>query len=78
VISGSLLLSSGPMRYYYNEAFRFKMLLTIPTIVFQFALIHFVGSKKDDRTPVWSKAAAVVSLMLWLSMGLAGRAIGFI
>jgi hypothetical protein len=78
VISGSLLLSSGPMRYYYNEAFRFKMLLTIPTIVFQFALIHFVGSKKDDRTGAWSKAAAVVSLMLWLSLGLAGRAIGFI
>ena len=77
-MSGSLLLSSGPMRYYYNETFRFKMLLTIPAFVFQLALIYFVGSKKVDRTPVWSKAAAVVSLMLWLSMGLAGRAIGFI
>ncbi len=66
------------MRYYYTEAFRFKMLLTIPTIVLQFALLHFVGSKKADLPTVWSRSAAVVSLTLWLSMGLAGRAIGFI
>jgi hypothetical protein len=78
VLSGSLLLASGPMRYYYNEAFRFKMLLIIPTIAFQFALLHFVGSKKVELPSLWLRTAAVVSLMLWLSMGLAGRAIGFI
>ena len=78
VLSGSLLLASGPMRCYYNEAFRFKMLVTIPTIIFQFALLHFVDRKKVDMPTVWSKTAAVLSLLLWLSLGLAGRAIGFI
>jgi hypothetical protein len=52
--------------------------VTIPTIIFQFALLHFVDRKNFDMPTVWSKTAAVLSLLLWLSLGLAGRAIGFI
>jgi hypothetical protein len=78
VVSGFLLLSSGPMRYYYNDAFRLKMLLTLPAIVFQFIILRLAGAQAEDRTRAWSKLSAVVSLGLWLSVGIAGRAIGFI
>jgi hypothetical protein len=66
------------MRYYYNEAFRLKMLLTLPAIIFQFILLRLAGAQAEDRTPAWSRLSAVVSLGLWLSVGIAGRAIGFI
>jgi hypothetical protein len=78
ILSGLLLLASGPMRYYYNEAFRLKMLLTVPAIIFHFILLRLAGARTDDSTPVWSRVSAVFSLALWLSVGLAGRAIGFI
>lgn len=78
-ISGSLLLASGPMRYYYNTAFRIKIWLFFIALVFHFTLQARVARDKSDRrnSAIWRKSAAVTSLLLWISIGLAGRAIGY-
>jgi hypothetical protein len=69
VISGALLIAAEPMKCFYHPAFRLKMVLLGVAIIFAFTV---------RRRAVESKLAAVLSLSLWLSVGLAGRAIGFL
>jgi hypothetical protein len=78
-VSGALLLASGPMRYYYNTPFRIKMVLFLIAVFFHFTLQIGVARKNplQDRSTPWRKAAAAVSLFLWVSIGLAGRAVGY-
>jgi hypothetical protein len=79
LISGLLLVMTGPMKYYNSPSFRLKMLFLLLAVAFYFTLHrHVIKSNADIVTPVWSKAAAVVSMALWLGVGLAGRAIGFL
>lgn len=78
-VTGSLLLASGPMRYYYNTPFRIKMGLFFIALFFHFTLqtgIARQDSQRDSSTQ-WRKVAGAISLLLWLSIGLAGRAIGY-
>ena len=77
LLSGALLLASGPMRYYYNPAFRIKMWLFLIAIVVHFSL-HAVTARREAAVALWQRAGAVASLLLWLSIGLAGRAIGYV
>jgi hypothetical protein len=77
-ISGILLLSEEALKCYYNPAFRWKMLLLFLAVAFYFTLHRRIVRSAATRASFWSKAAAVVSLMLWLGVGLAGRVIGFL
>jgi hypothetical protein len=78
-ISGVLMVASGPVRYYYNPAFRLKMYLFAAALIFHFAVQWTVSRRSDDRKiAVPDRIAAVISLLLWLSIGVAGRAIGFV
>jgi hypothetical protein len=69
VISGALLIAAEPMKCYYHPAFRLKMVLFAIAVIFAFTA---------RRRAIDSKWAAALSLSLWLSVGLAGRAIGFL
>jgi hypothetical protein len=64
---------------YDNPAFRIKMAALLPAILFSFTL-HAKIKKWDDAhlAAAWPKWAAVISLVLWSSVGLAGRAIGYV
>jgi putative copper export protein len=73
IFSGALLLIDGPLRYYGNAAFRIKMLLLALAVIFSLTL-----HRRVIRSERNARIAAVISLTLWLSVGLAGRAIGFI
>ena len=79
-VSGFLLFMGGTMRYYHNPAFRLKMLLFVVALIFHFSLqIREARRKPEGNESSWPlKAGAVFSLALWLSIGLAGRAIGFV
>lgn len=79
IISGVLLLSEEPMKCYYNPAFRLKMLFLGLAILFYFGIQQrlFQSEPKTGRVFL-SKSAGIVSLALWLAVGLAGRAIGVI
>jgi hypothetical protein len=79
IISGVMLLSEEAMKCYYSPAFRWKMALLIAAVLFYFTL-HRKALKdtgKGDPT-AWSRAVAVISITLWLGVGIAGRAIGLI
>ena len=76
-ISGVLLISGEATKCYYNPAFRLKMFLLALAVIFYFALHRRVVMTHPDRAPsAWTKAGAILSMTLWLSVGLAGRAIG--
>jgi hypothetical protein len=74
VLSGALLVGAEAMKCYYHPAFRLKMVLFAAAVLF-----HFTLHRRAIGIPsIWSKVAAVGSLTLWLAVGLAGRAIGFL
>jgi hypothetical protein len=75
ILSGVVLLSAEAIKCYYHPAFRLKMAILALAVVFS-----FTAHRRVVQAPasIWSRPAAVVSLMLWLGVGLAGRAIGFL
>jgi len=66
-LSGTLITWSMPFKYYNNAAFRWKMALLACALVVTFRLI---------RKP--SRVLALLSLILWFSVGFSGRLIGFL
>ena len=78
-VSGALLVAAEAMKCYYHPAFRLKMLLFVPAVAFYFTLHRRLARVPDGAAPpAWSKLGAALSLALWLAVGLAGRAIGFL
>jgi len=79
LVSGFFLFSSESVKMYGNPGFRVKMVALLLAIIFTFTLHRRATlSDLDDRTQVWAKLAAVISLALWSTVGLAGRAIGYV
>ena len=79
VLSGIALLSEEAGKCYFSPAFRWKMALLAAAVLFYFTLHRRALLHTDLGVPnLWSRAAAVVSLTLWLGIGIAGRAIGLL
>ncbi len=79
VLSGIIILSAEPMKCYYNAAFRAKMAILFVALLFHFTLHRSaVASATKAVSSVWAKSTAALSLVLWLAVGFAGRAIGFL
>ena len=79
VLSGIALLSEEAGKCYYSPAFRWKMALLAAAVVFYFTLHRQALLRVQSGKPTfWPRIAAVVSLLLWLSVGVAGRAIGLL
>ena len=77
LLSGVLLFFGEPMKLYGSPWFHVKMGLLALAILFQFTIFRGVASR-GEASPVLSKFASVVSLVLWFGVGLAGRGIGFL
>ena len=75
--SGTLLFFSAPVHYIANAAFVPKMSLLLFALVVQASLYRKV-THTERSTPLLARGTAVLSLTLWFSVGLAGRAIGFV
>jgi len=75
--SGALLFFSAPVHYIANAAFVPKMSLLLFALVVQASLYRKV-THTERSTPLLARGTAVLSLTLWFSVGLAGRAIGFV
>ncbi len=80
---GVLMFGSKAEEYYYNAFFRAKM--AVLALIFLHALIFRPGVynnaaalDKTPRIPGRAKLAASLSLLLWTSMVIAGRGIGYI
>ncbi len=74
VMSGMLLYSTDPDKYYENWAFLLKLPCLIAAIVFHFTIFRKLVLK-DAGTGV-AKALACVSLALWASVVFGGTFIG--
>ena len=83
VVTGGLLFVSNPMRFYYNIAFRYKMLgvllVGINALVFHIMPYRSVGQWDNNATtPFGAKLAGVCSILLWFGIATAGRWIAFV
>jgi hypothetical protein len=79
LVSGFFLFSSEAEKLYGNWAFRAKMVSLALAILFTFTFHRKVTlSEEKQMSPTWSKVAALISLVLWAGVGLAGRAIGYV
>ena len=79
ILSGVALLSEEALKCYYSPAFRWKMALLAAAVTFYFTLHRIALLRADrDQPNLWSRAAAVISLTLWLGVGVAGRVIGLL
>jgi hypothetical protein len=76
--TGGLLFLSESIKLYYHEAFWFKMASLFLAIVFTFTIQRkVILASETSLRPVWSKVAALVSILLWSGVGIGGRWIGF-
>ncbi len=79
IVSGIALLSEEAGKCYYSPAFRWKMALLAAVVTFYFTLHRRALLHTGAGTPnLWSRIAAIISLTLWLGVGIAGRAIGLL
>lgn len=77
VVSGLFMLIPSAALYEPNPAFWFKMKLFVVALIIQYSLYRKVAATENPR-PWLAVLTASISLLLWFSVGLAGRAIGFV
>jgi hypothetical protein len=78
LISGVLLFSSEAMKSYTSVPFQLKMMFLFAAIIFHYTAYRKLTQKDESQvSAIWSKTAAMVSVLLWLGVGMGGRAIGF-
>jgi hypothetical protein len=77
--SGILLFSSEAMKSYASVPFQVKMLFLLAAILFHYTIYGRLTKAREGYVrPVWYKLAAILSVVLWLGVGIGGRAIGFL
>lgn len=79
ILSGVAMVSEEALKCYYSPAFRWKMAILAAAVLFYFTLHRVALLRTDKGTPgLFARAAAGISLVLWLGVGVAGRAIGLL
>jgi len=80
VVSGLALVSAGPLKYYTNWVFPTKIALLTAATLIHIAIYRHIVRQADGGGEVstsW-RVGAGLSLFVWTSVILAGRAIGLI
>lgn len=71
-------LTNAFSRYYSSPIFWWKMGILVLAIIFTFTVRRKVALADEARVgPVWGKVVALVSILLWASVIVGGRAIGY-
>jgi len=78
IVSGILLFLSEAMKCYGNAAFPYKMWFLLGALVLYFAVQRRITSPASRVGPGALKLIAVLSLILWYGVAIAGRAIAFV
>ena len=77
LLSGFLLFSTEAVKMYGNWAFQLKMLFLLLAVLFTLTIFRKVTDAPHAGAGMrWS--TALISLLLWLGVGLGGRAIGYV
>jgi hypothetical protein len=77
-VTGVLMISEETMKCYHSAAFRLKMLLFVPALLLSFGIHRKLDAGAEPEPGRAAKLAAGASLVLWLGVGAAGRAIGYL
>ena len=77
ILSGVFMLAPSAALYEPNPAFWIKLKLFAVALIIQFTLYRAVSTSENPNRAL-AVTTAIVSLVLWFSVGLAGRAIGFV
>jgi hypothetical protein len=76
--SGTLVFTGGAEAYYTGYWFRLKMVLLAVTLLFHFTFYRMITTAEPGRFPKAAyRVTGLVTLLLWFSVGWAGRAIAF-
>ena len=77
LVSGFLLFSTEAVKMYGNWAFQLKMIFLLLAVLFTLtAHRRIIESQRTSMS--LRRVAAAVSLLLWLGVGLGGRALGYV
>jgi len=78
LVTGFGLFMSEAIKCYYSTPFWVKMTSLLLAMTFAFTVRRKVALAGEGHVrPIWRKAVAVVSLVLWFGVGASGRWIGF-
>jgi len=78
LVTGLLLFTSEAIKLYYHEAFWVKMVSLALSILFTFTVVRRIAlAEAGPVRPLWNRAVAVISIVLWSGVGIGGRWIGF-
>jgi hypothetical protein len=77
VLSGTAMFFSVVELYYFNPAFRLKMILLLAAALLQLTLFRKVTAA-ESPSPALARVSVALSVVLWFGVGLAGRAIGYV
>ena len=78
LVSGFMLFSSEAMKCYASVPFQVKMVFLFAAIAYHFTIYRKVTKTERKPNRILGVAAALVSVVLWLGVGLGGRGIGFL
>ncbi len=77
LVTGVILFIAEPRKLFDSAAFGPKMMILALAIIFQYTLYPQVRNMRT-QIPIWGRLLALVSLGLWFSVAVCGRAIGFV
>src|SRR5262245_30756295 len=79
LVTGVGLFASEALKAYASVPFQVKMLFLFAAILFHYTIYsHVTKAREAQIRPLWNKLAAIVSIVLWLGVGIGGRGIGFL
>jgi hypothetical protein len=78
IASGIAMVSEEALKCYYNPAFRWKMALLASAVLFYFTFHRRAVLRQSGDRRFVDTVIAMISISLWLGVGIAGRAIGLI
>jgi hypothetical protein len=77
LLAGFLVFTGGAVSYWEGSWFRVKLELLAAALIFHVTVYHRVVKLNREGFPVVHRVTALVMLLLWFSVGWAGRAIAF-
>jgi len=78
ILSGSLIFTGGAVSYFEGDWFRRKMAFLALALLFNFTFFRKVTSAKEGQySPMVRRLTGVLTLFLWFSVAVSGRAIAF-
>jgi hypothetical protein len=78
-VTGTVQLMSNATKEYFSAFFWFKMYVLFPAVIYTFTIRRKVAMAEEGRvSPLWSKVAGLVSILLWTGVAVPARLIGLL